>query len=77
VATEVGERGITVGKKFVLMLVLCVASVEAFMASLDRAHVAYRDMKGVGKMQTRVDGVKQTYVKDPDGYWIEVNDAKY
>jgi lactoylglutathione lyase len=25
---------------------------------------------------TRVDGVKQIYFKDPDGYWIEINDAK-
>jgi lactoylglutathione lyase len=24
----------------------------------------------------RVDGVKQIYFKDPDGYWIEINDAK-
>ena len=24
----------------------------------------------------RVDGVKQIYFKDPDGYWIEINDAR-
>tara|TARA_R110000868_G_scaffold1389_10_gene10744 strand:+ start:3320 stop:3502 length:183 start_codon:yes stop_codon:yes gene_type:complete len=25
----------------------------------------------------RPDGVKQIYLQDPDGYWIEVNSAKY
>ena len=25
---------------------------------------------------TRPDGVKQIYIKDPDGYWIEINDNK-
>jgi lactoylglutathione lyase len=24
----------------------------------------------------RVDGVKQFYFKDPDAYWLEINDAK-
>ena len=28
------------------------------------------------KVQTRADGVKQIYMQDPDGFWIEVNDAK-
>ena len=23
-----------------------------------------------------MDGVKQIYFKDPDGYWIEINDAR-
>lgn len=25
---------------------------------------------------TRPDGVKQIYIRDPDGYWIEINDNK-
>jgi lactoylglutathione lyase len=25
----------------------------------------------------RVDGIKQIYLQDPDGYWIEVNDDKF
>jgi len=29
------------------------------------------------KFQTRIDGVRQIYFQDPDGYWIEVNDAKH
>lgn len=26
-------------------------------------------------IQTRPDGVRQTFIQDPDGYWIEINDA--
>ncbi len=26
-------------------------------------------------MTVRPEGVKQTFVRDPDGYWIEINDA--
>ena len=29
------------------------------------------------KITTRPDGVHQIWFQDPDGYWIEVNDAKY
>jgi len=29
------------------------------------------------KFQTRIDGVRQIYLQDPDGYWIEINDAKH
>lgn len=56
---------------------LHTASLDAFMASLDRARIAYRNFKGDGKINTRVDGVRQIYLQDPDGFWIEVNDAKY
>ena len=52
------------------------ASLDGFMARLDREHIAYRDFKGDGKINTRADGVRQVYLQDPDGYWIEVNEAK-
>jgi lactoylglutathione lyase len=40
-------------------------------------HIAYRNFNGDGKINTRVDGVREIYLQDPDGSWIEVNDAKY
>jgi lactoylglutathione lyase len=52
------------------------ASLSGFMARLDRMHVTYRDFKGTGKVAPRPDGARQIYFQDPDGYWIEVNDAK-
>ncbi|HVG16675.1 MAG TPA: VOC family protein [Chitinophagaceae bacterium] len=58
-------------------LCFTVPSVDAFVARLNKAGVAYEDWPGKPQtITTRVDGVKQIYFKDPDGWWIEVNDAK-
>lgn len=44
---------------------------------LNKRNVRYFNLKGDSQeLTTRVDGVKQLYLQDPDGYWIEVNDAK-
>ena len=32
-------------------------------------------MAGNHSPQVRSDGVRQIFIQDPDGYWIEVNDA--
>jgi lactoylglutathione lyase len=54
-----------------------VDSVTPFAEKLKKAGVVYEDWAGTkGAITTRVDGVKQIYFMDPDGYWIEVNDAK-
>ena len=43
---------------------------------LDQNHVAWSNSDGAPhKVTTRVDGVLQAYFHDPDGYWIEVNQA--
>lgn len=58
-------------------LCFSVPSVDAFLARLSNAKVSYEDWPGKPQsITTRVDGVKQIYFKDPDGYWIEVNDAR-
>lgn len=58
-------------------LCFSVASVPAFIANLNKWKVPYEDWQGNAQMVTnRVDGVHQIYFKDPDGYWIEINDAK-
>jgi lactoylglutathione lyase len=52
-------------------------SLKDFIKSLEKAGVTYGDLQGTpNTIQKRVDGVQQIYFKDPDGYWIEVNDAK-
>lgn len=57
-------------------LCFSVPSVDAFVARLTKAGISYEDWPGKPQsITTRVDGVKQIYFKDPDGYWIEVNDA--
>jgi lactoylglutathione lyase len=55
-------------------LCFSVASLDDFIAALDKQHIEYSNMAGTAKAPTvRVDGVKQIYFQDPDGYWIEVN----
>lgn len=54
-----------------------LASVENFTAVLKKNNIAFEDVAGKkNSITTRVDGVKQIWLQDPDGYWIEVNDAK-
>ncbi|MGK2863713.1 MAG: VOC family protein [Chitinophagaceae bacterium] len=58
-------------------LCFTVQSVEKFIPVLDKNNVEYENWAGEKKSITnRVDGVKQIYFKDPDGYWIEINDAR-
>jgi lactoylglutathione lyase len=54
-----------------------VAEMDAFVKHLVSSGIIYEDVKGnPGSITTRVDGMKQIYFKDPDGYWIEVNNDK-
>src|SRR3954468_17838286 len=56
-------------------LCFSVSSVDAFVSRLNKAAIPFEDWPGKAQsITTRVDGVKQIYFKDPDGYWIEVND---
>ena len=54
-----------------------VASVDSFLQKLVKAGIEYHNAQGIkNEMTIRPDGVKQIYFTDPDGYWIEINDAK-
>jgi lactoylglutathione lyase len=54
-----------------------VSSVDAFIEKLKKNKLTWQDVRGEKmKITTRVDGVKQLWLQDPDGYWIEINDAK-
>ena len=58
-------------------LCFSVASVPEFVKVLAKNKVEYENWAGEKMAITnRVDGVKQIYFKDPDGYWVEINDAK-
>jgi lactoylglutathione lyase len=58
-------------------LCFSVASVPEFVKVLAKNKIEYENWTGEKMtITTRVDGVKQIYFKDPDGYWIEINDAK-
>jgi catechol 2,3-dioxygenase-like lactoylglutathione lyase family enzyme len=53
---------------------LATADFDAFLADLEAKGVTYYDWPGVaGKVAARADGVRQIYLLDPDGYWVEIN----
>jgi lactoylglutathione lyase len=57
-------------------LCFSVASVKDFTTLLDKNKIEYENWAGEKNTVTkRVDGVLQIYFKDPDGYWLEINDA--
>lgn len=52
-----------------------VPDMDGFIANLNQLGVAFEDWPGnKGKVNIRPDGIKQIYIRDPDGYWIEIND---
>lgn len=59
-------------------LAFTVPSVEEFAKYLDSMNVKYGNWKQDSKQpQVRPDGIKQIYLQDPDGYWIEVNNDAF
>jgi lactoylglutathione lyase len=58
-------------------LCFSIPSVDAFIKVLNKHNIDFTNWAGSGRTPTvRVDGVKQIYLQDPDGYWLEFNDAK-
>lgn len=58
-------------------LALHVDDLATVTAWLDRRHLVWTNLAGKPRaMQTRFDGVRQIYVQDPDGYWLEIGDAR-
>lgn len=54
-----------------------VASVDVFADKLKKNKIEFEDLTGNKNVfSLRVDKVKQLWLRDPDGYWIEINDAK-
>lgn len=57
-------------------LAVTVADMSRVTRVLASRGIGWQNFDGVaGQVQTRPDGVKQLFFRDPDGYWIEVNDA--
>lgn len=59
-----------------LHIALSIENMDAFMEKLKRNNITIHNSKGTaGELTVRADGVRQIYFKDPDNYWIEVNEA--
>ncbi len=52
-----------------------VPSLDVFIEKLKKSNLAWEDAGGKkGAVTTRPDGIKQLWLQDPDGYWLEIND---
>ena len=55
---------------------LTMPDIDIFIHHLTTLNIVYSDWKDTpNKGYIRKDGVLQVYFQDPDGYWIEVNNA--
>ena len=55
---------------------LATSSFDESVRHLADSGVAHQDLSGaLGQVSVRPDGVRQVYFQDPDGHWIEINDA--
>ena len=55
-------------------LALTTSNFDSVITKLKSMQVEYSDWPGnVNTISVRPDGIKQIYIQDPDGYWIEVN----
>lgn len=55
-------------------LCFSVSDVDSFIQNLRRNGYTFEDWAGnQGRIHIRPDGVKQIFFRDPDNYWIEVN----
>jgi catechol 2,3-dioxygenase-like lactoylglutathione lyase family enzyme len=72
-----GGRTAPVPDNRAVHLALTSANLEPILQRLKERRIAWSDFAGnqsaVGAVRT--DGVRQIFFRDPDGYWIEVNDA--
>ncbi len=58
-------------------LCFSVEKLKDFISVLKQHNIEYENWAGEKYAVThRADGVQQIYFKDPEGYWLEVNDAK-
>lgn len=55
-----------------------VSEYDSFITKLRKANMSFEDVAGNKNAITkRIDGVHQIWLQDPDGYWLEINDAKF
>lgn len=59
-------------------LCLSTQDLDGMISHLENNDIAYSDWPGKENAVTlRSDGVRQIYLQDPDGYWIEINTAEH
>jgi lactoylglutathione lyase len=55
---------------------LSATDFDATLARFRAGSIAFSDMAGTpGAINTRPDGMRAIFLRDPNGYWFEINDA--
>ncbi len=75
---HIGEvPGFGVGPHDFNHVAFSVQDFDGFLEHLEEHGVVYGSLGGSGdhQVQMRPDGVRQAFFQDPDGYWLEANDA--
>ena len=54
---------------------IACSDMAVMTAARDSKHIAWVSMEGKPEPAVRFDGVKQIFIRDPDGYRSENNDA--
>lgn len=53
---------------------ISIANYDAFIDNLRTNAIPFSSWQGEqGKISLRPDGIRQVYIQDPDGHWIEIN----
>lgn len=76
---HVGEvEGVEVRPGSFNHIAFAVVEFDAFLDYLRSEGIVYTSLGGGEDyfVSTRPDKVRQTWITDPDGYWIEINDVK-
>jgi len=57
---------------------LSATDFDAVLARFRAQNIAFTDMAGtLGAINTRPDGMRAVFLRDPNGYWFEVNDFRH
>jgi lactoylglutathione lyase len=55
-----------------------VPNFKDFVNKLIQINWTFEDVAGnKNKITTRIDGIHQIWLQDPDGYWLEINDDQF
>ena len=75
VQIHLSESGDDIHKKKGVHIAIRTENLDEFITFLNFKNIHWENWPGE-KSTTRIrpDGVKQIYIRDPDGYWIEIND---
>jgi catechol 2,3-dioxygenase-like lactoylglutathione lyase family enzyme len=77
VQLHLSESKMEVPKSKSVHMAITTQKIDAFVDLLKTKDIYFENWAGKAKtVRVRADRVKQFYIRDPDGYWIEVNNAK-